>query len=586
MKINNIMTDFLLQISEKIINLFDISIVIFEKKENNLQYIYANDFFRKNNKEKYNTNNRLFGYLFPEFDNDEAYNKINKSIEKNTTETIIIDKKTKLDIYSIDSKYIIFCKINNCKTDKIKSEKTRALLNNMNHSIRTPLNNITGLIDLLLETEITNEQSKYIYKIQESCFMLINIITDLLDFLKLETKNMVLYLEKFNLEEIIDSCINIIQKKANNKNLEIHKIIHPNIYKYRIGDIRRIKQIILNILDNAVKFTNNGYIKIEVLEENELTIKLSDTGIGMKKKDVEQLFKTEEDDGKNEFGLGLLIAKYLIDLMGGNINVKSKYKVGTTFTIKLPLEKYINKINKIETINNNILIILNDLNKRINIGKMLMLSKINPILCSSIDEGIMYMKNSNFDLVIIDNEEYIRKIDGKKLLISKNINRNLSNENTIIIKETYNLEKLKELIIEIINTPKKTKKISILHTEDEKINRLVSEKLLDNLGFINYKSVKNGIEAYNELKHNKYDILLLDIKMPLKNGFELIDDLKRENIKIPYVIVTTGYITDDIKKQCDKRNINDILYKPIYIEDLQIALQRAKQNIFNLDDQE
>ena len=148
------------------------------------------------------------------------------------------------------------------------------------------------------------------------------------------------------------------------------------------------------------------------------------------------------------------------------------------------------------------------------------------------------------------------------------------------MKEPYDFEKLKQLVYEVLSTPKIYRDLKILNIEDLEMNKIINEKMLETLGFSNVTSVMNGLDAYHEIKNNEYDIILLDMKMPIKGGLEMLDDLLKDNIKIPYTIVITAYVTDEIKQECNYRHVNDILYKPIDIEDLQLSLKRAQHYLF------
>lgn len=565
--------------SKKIIDILDISIVIFN---NNLKMIYANNYFIKNNFSKIQ-NKENFKDIFPEYDKEYIYKIINDILEKKSYSTIY-ENDSKIDIYSVQDDYFMFSiGPDTREKQRIHSEKTKLLLNNMNHAIRTPLNGITGMVSLLLESELTMEQYNYIQNIQDSSLALVSIISDLLDFLKLETKNLTLNLDPFNLEDCINSCLNIIQKRASEKNIQIYKIFHPNVYKNVIGDLARIKQMILNILDNAIKFTEKGFVKIEVLQEDEIIINISDSGMGMTEENIKNIFDSftqTNEFSTTKIGLGIPITKYLVELMNGSIDVKSKFHKGTTFSISLPLKEHHFVEEKILD-NKKILIFHTIVKDRINIAKMLIGTNMMPIMVASLEEAIIYSSDTHFDLIILNDERYIDYFQSQNIILLGKLTTTKRYNKLQIMKEPFDLEQLKNLMKETSNNINENKNLKILNVEDLKMNRILNQKILMTLGYKNFKSVSDGLEALEELKKESYDIVLLDIKMPRKDGLETLDDIIKEKIHIPYIIVLTAYVTDSIKKECLKRGVNDILYKPIEIEDLQLALKKAQNKIYN-----
>lgn len=580
------MSDKLLLISQKIINMFDISILIFEKHGNDILYIYGNNYFLNHHSQKINsdTDKLTFLKIFPEYDKPYIIDIIENIV--NTSKTIsFIEENIKLDIYSIDQNYIVFCMTPDYSKEMIDSTKTKILLNNMNHAIRTPLNSITGMAMILLESELTEEQYEYIQNIQKSCLVLVNVITDLLDFLKLETKNLTLSLNLFNMEDCINSCINVVQNKISMKHLDLHTIIHPNIHKYVIGDMPRIKQIILNLLDNAIKFTDTGYIKIEVSQDPILTIKISDSGIGMTESEQLHLFSLLDSIptfNNQPIGLGLPITKYLVELMKGTITVESKINSGSIFTITLPLQYY----DFMDNTNNktyNVLLLNSNFRERTHITRILFKEHIETTVASSIDEALLCMEDIKFNIIVIDHESYIepliQKIKDINIILLDKYTKQNKPKNVQVLNKPYNLEDLKNLIIETLHISKFNYDLSILNVEDVEINRIINEKMLEAMGFKNYKSLSSGIDAYNDLLVNDYDIVLLDIKLPHKNGLEIVDDLVAQNIKLPYIIVMTAYVTDQLNTECNIRNVNDIIYKPIDMTKLQVALKKAQRYI-------
>jgi signal transduction histidine kinase len=237
------------------------------------------------------------------------------------------------------------------EADKLKS----IFLSSMSHELRTPLNSIIGFTGILLQGlagDLNEEQKKQLGIIKKSSQHLLSLINDILDISKIEAGKLELDCEHFDLKEVMEEIILTFDAIAKDKNLEIKKSIPKNIILY--NDKRRFKQILLNIVSNAIKYTNEGSVRITVniLDNKELEIKILDTGVGIKREDLNRIFEPfqqvdEELTKKVEgTGLGLHLVRKLLSIMNGNISLVSEYGKGSIFTIIMPLKVEGNRYEK------------------------------------------------------------------------------------------------------------------------------------------------------------------------------------------------------------------------------------------------
>lgn len=235
------------------------------------------------------------------------------------------------------------------KSEKIKAEKATqeksAFLANMSHEIRTPIHGIMGMTNLALKTKLDDKQLHYLTTIDKSSSSLLHIINDVLDFSKLESKKLHIDKVDFNLSELLNDVKNIIEYKAKEKALSFEIEVEKNIPNYLHGDSLRISQILINLINNAIKFTDVGYVKLSVKnKDNYYIFSISDSGIGIKQEELKKLFKSfsQADSSTTRkyggTGLGLSISKELVELMNGKINVESKVNIGSTFSVFIKLE--------------------------------------------------------------------------------------------------------------------------------------------------------------------------------------------------------------------------------------------------------
>lgn len=544
---------------------------------------------------------------------------------------------------------------------KIRSESAynhkSLFLANMSHEIRTPLNGIVGMITLLQDTEMNSDQKAYIDMLNECSTNLMSIINDILDYSKLEAGKIVLENKCFNLRECVDSINDILSPKIYEKSLIYNNLYDDDVPEYIDGDMTRLKQILLNILNNSVKFTEKGNIELNVsliksnntnnntnnnnTNDTSIYIKFTvrDTGCGIEENDIPKLFKSfsqlenfKEQKINQGTGLGLAISKELVSLMSGDIWVDySKIDIGTVFcfTIKTSLcgKSTLNDKNEEfkngSVLNNKKVLILDDkLENRLHLVSMVQKWGLIPTSFSSAREALYILKTQTFDIGLID--ICMPEMDGRTFSIELQNQNNILNKkqiplialsslgdsikdynnlfkehlinpvkelrlkkicNDILTKTKYNeSNNIKEITIENDNniklndtlqiTSEFKDAIRILLVEDVLINQRVVFSFLNKIGFDTIDIADNGKMCLEMMVKKKYDIVLLDIRMPILNGetvFKYIDNYYKTfegNYKLlsntkPYVVAVTAYSLKEDREKYLTMGFNDYIPKPI-----------------------